>query len=385
MTRSSHRPQQAALVAPAAPKPSREQREQRSNLAAIAVLGGRFVGGVVEALKHPDFVGVATRYYVDEALKEMRKQPAAVAAAVAAEEQRMAEVAAAEAAARTDVLDAARKGDAEYVAESFSEKLLVAAEAGMKLSKAEVQQWAELFSETDEATLRAMSYRFQYAAWVGMVARAQAASKSPSGNAAVKMLAVALFGEKAAWSERSITDAVKKGDSELSTMGRPCSFPKELEEELIVYISKLRQLKVQVYKPTVLYYAMGLIGPTEFALGFARIGDDGEYVRAEAGGFEWDTDKLDHWYYRRFLGDHPELTTGACAIGIRIVCFVQNHLARTLELLTTSTRSLVPLSDRAQGTNVSSTPLVPSGAPQRTCARTTTTSFVYASQTASGT
>ena len=85
----------------------------------------------------------------------------------------------------------------------------------------------------------------------------------------------------------------------------------DLERELLYFISKLRELKQPVYKATVQDYAMRLISPHEAALNFALVGDDGEYVRnEELGGFQWDTYKLDHWYYRRFLGDHPELSTG---------------------------------------------------------------------------
>ena len=52
----------------------------------------------------------------------------------------------------------------------------------------------------------------------------------------------------------------------------------------------------------------------------------------ELGGFEWDMCKLDNWYYRRFLGDHKDLSTGEpwttrpcdmfvslCAEGARLV------------------------------------------------------------------
>ena len=58
-------------------------------------------------------------------------------------------------------------------------------------------------------------------------------------------------------------------------------------------------------------YAMRLISRHEAALNFARVDADGNFVRnEELGGFEWDMCKLDNWYYRRFLGDHPELSTG---------------------------------------------------------------------------
>ena len=89
--------------------------------------------------------------------------------------------------------------------------------------------------------------------------------------------------------------------------GRPVNFPKELEEDLIYFITRLRELRVPVYKHTVLNYAMRLIEGHEASLNFALIGQDGHYVRntdPEIGGFQWDMIKWDHWYYRRFLGDH---------------------------------------------------------------------------------
>ena len=50
-----------ATLAPA--KPTKEMRQQASRRLALAVLGGRFPGGVKEGLEHADFKGVASRYY----------------------------------------------------------------------------------------------------------------------------------------------------------------------------------------------------------------------------------------------------------------------------------------------------------------------------------
>ena len=302
----------AAPLAPAAPKQPLAERKLASNMCALAVLGGRFAGGVVEALKHPEFAD-ATEHYTRAALKEMQAQPGAQAVAEAAEAERLAQVEAEAAAERTNTLDVKRKDDPEYVESMFSERLLVAAEAGVELSKAEVATWAALFDGSDEETLRAWSYRFQFASWAGVVDRA--GEKQPRGNASIKALAVLLFGEKAAWSERSITDAVKGGDNSPKQCGRPPSYPKELEEELLAFVRRLRELTIRVDKWTVMDYAMRLISTHEASLSFAHIGPDGEYVQnAELGGFEWDPVKLDNWYYRRFLGDHPELTTGRCRV-----------------------------------------------------------------------
>ena len=142
-----------------------------SNRAALAVLGGRFKGGVKDALSHPDFAG-ASRHYVDKALGAMRAQAGAEQAAVAAEQQRLAAVEADTERERTDSLDLQRKDDAEYVAECFSHKLLVVAASGTELSAAEVQRWAALFEATEQATLRDMSFQFQRTSWAGVVERA---------------------------------------------------------------------------------------------------------------------------------------------------------------------------------------------------------------------
>ena len=83
-------------LAAAPPRAPDAERKETSNRAALAVLGNRFPGKVKEALAHSDFTG-ATRHYTDAALKEMRAQPEAVAAAIAAEEERRAEAEAAEA------------------------------------------------------------------------------------------------------------------------------------------------------------------------------------------------------------------------------------------------------------------------------------------------
>ena len=305
----------APVVAPA--KVPLAERKNASNMCALAVLGGRFGGNVKEALMDPQFSS-ATRHYVDVALAEMRKQPAAVAAATVAEAARLTELEEAAAAERTDSLDMKRSSDIEYVQAAFSEKLLVAAEAGTEFSKSEVASWAALFETSDAETLWDMSYRFQYACWAGIVARAK---KQPRGAKAVKEQAVVLFCEKAAWSERAIKDAVSACDeAHIDRRGRPRSYPADLEEELLYFCKQLRRCKARVTKDTVLDHAMRLLGPHEASLNFALVGSDGEYVRnEELGGFEWDDAKLDNWYYRRFLADHPELSTGVAVDGWVVV------------------------------------------------------------------
>ena len=302
------RPHASVALVPVKPKPTFEERQCASRKAALAVLGGRFAGGVKEALAHEEFQGVATRHYTDQFLFEYSGNAEFVAAAKAAEEQRVAAEDARVATERAGALDLQRSNDPEYVAELFSNTLLIAAEAGVQLSKAEVQQWAALFAQSDADTLRDMAYRFQLASWSGVVERAE--SKQARGNEHIRQRAMKIFGEKAVWSARSIADAVA-GRRSSNKQGRPCSYPKEIEEVLVRFIAKLRQCKAAVYKWTVMDYAMRLISKHEAALNFARVDADGNFVQnEELGGFEWDMCKLDHWYYRRFLGDHPELSTG---------------------------------------------------------------------------
>ena len=303
------RPNANVALVPVKPKLTFEERQCASRKAALAVLGGRFTGGVKEALAHEEFQGVATRHYTDQFLDEYRGNAEFVAAAKAAEEQRLAAEDARVAAERAGALDLQRSNDPEYVAHCFSQTLLIAAEGGVQLSQPEVQHWKALFEQSDPETLRDMSYRFQLAAWSGVVERADS-SKQPRGNDQIRQRAMEIFGEKAAWSARSIADAVA-GRRSGERKGRPCSYPKEIEEVLVRFIAKLRQCKAAVYKWTVMDYAMRLISKHEAALNFARVDADGNFVRnEELGGFEWDMCKLDHWYYRRFLGDHPELSTG---------------------------------------------------------------------------
>lgn len=71
-----------------APKPPKDVREVQSKQAALAVLGGRFPGGVLEAIEHADFVG-ATEYYTRKHVKQLSLYPESVATAKSAERVRM--------------------------------------------------------------------------------------------------------------------------------------------------------------------------------------------------------------------------------------------------------------------------------------------------------
>ena len=307
------RDQPQSVVAAQPPPPTTQEKKEASNRAALAVLGGRFSGGIKEAITCADFP-CATRYYTDQAFAQMRYDLAIVWVAKEAEKERKAAAEAAELQRLSDI-DMEQCSDLEYV-QSRLDALLRLASMGADLGVAHELRWAELFERSGSTAqqLRDMAFAFQMEAWAGRVERTPE-GKQPRGLKAIATQAAAIFGKKAAWSERAITDAYGEGKKQGGVRGRPCSFPKGIEDELVVFITRLRELKVPVYKETVQHYAMRLLGPHEASLNFARIGEDGEYVRAdpEVGGLEWDGVKLDHWYYRRFLGDRPKLTTGESA------------------------------------------------------------------------
>ena len=245
-------------------------------------------------LQHEDFAA-ATRHYTDEVLRRFREQPAAIAAARATEVARLERVAA----EKTPLIDLTRKSDHEYTRSKWDE-LLRSAEDGAQLTAEDLASWAELFKGKEGDELRRMSWAFQCACWRGVVARA--GKKLPRGAVLAKQQASQLFGSEAAWSERSIKEAVKASKDAPGTAGRPNNMPKELEDMLVSFVKKLRQLRVPVYRETVWSYAMRLLSTHVARPSVAQTGEDGDFVRDEAGGLKWDLGKLEHWYYRHFIG-----------------------------------------------------------------------------------
>ena len=83
--------------------------------------------------------------------------------------------------------------------------------------------------------------------------------------------------------------------------------------QIVGMVRRLRQLLCPVYRHTVINYLMRGLSTHTASLRFARVGADGEYLLnpdPSIGGLQWDMKALENWYYRRFLGDHPELCTG---------------------------------------------------------------------------
>ena len=300
------------IVADTAAKLSREERKAISNLAAVAVLGERFDEGVVGALKHPDFCG-ATRYYVDEVLKELRQDPHAVEAAQEAEKQRKAGAQVLGALCVAEPPDLQHKDDADYVEARFDD-LVGIGSAGIKQSTVQLAAWAELFEKTDKNRLRDMAFTFQTQAWSGVVERTKQ-DKRPYNTGWVTAHSEQIFGKKACWSERAIKDAVKSGRAEGGERVGTHSFPKEIEDGLATFVRRLRELKAQVFRETVIDYAMRLLETHEARLNFAKVNAEGkDYVRTEEGHLIWDMVKLNHWYYRRFIGDRRQEGWGTGAL-----------------------------------------------------------------------
>ena len=106
------------------------------------------------------------------------------------------------------------------------------------------------------------------------------------GGAELQRLAEAIFGVKAAYCQRTIKDAVDAGREEPSRPGQPPSLPQQYTTSIFLFVSKLRKLKVQVYKSTCIDYLMRLISGTPTSLKFAKV-IDGEYVPCPHGGVEW--------------------------------------------------------------------------------------------------
>ena len=184
--------------------------------------------------------------------------------------------------------------DAEYVA-SQRINLLAEARLGNLLRAPEsvLASYQSLFSELEHAEKRLWAFRFQCTM--------------------ILENATQIFGEDAAWSTRSVADAVKKLGTEAKSgngiewdechASKPPSFPKADEEGLVLFITRLRLCgRATIYKHTVLDYGKRLLEGTQASLNFVQT-KDGAYVRGtDDGMLLWDEKKWDNWYYRHFLG-----------------------------------------------------------------------------------
>ena len=291
-----------------AAKFSLAERRASSRLCALAKLGGRF-NSVAQALSHPDFLS-ATKALTLAALVDFEADPRTLAHARAVEATRVAEALSADAKDRNSKLEQLQ--DAEYVA---SERINLLAEARLgnllRAPESVLASYQSLFSELEHAEKRLWAFRFQCTSWSGC--RERALGKVARGNDVILENATQIFGEDAAWSTRSVADAVKKLGTEAKSgngiewdechASKPPSFPKADEEGLVLFITRLRLCgRATIYKHTVLDYGKRLLEGTQASLNFVQT-KDGAYVRGTGDGMLlWDEKKWDNWYYRHFLG-----------------------------------------------------------------------------------
>ena len=298
-------PTVAAPPAAARPtKPTTDTRMAASKAAALAVLGRRFKS-VAEALRHEEFASTATRYYTDLYVKELGQHDICVHTALGQEQVRKLQ----QLVESQQTLDQAQKDDPDYVAECMRE-LVELAQAGVPQTRSQQLEWAAILEKTELAAKRRYCFLFMAGHWAGIVERSTGGTQ-PRGMPPIRKEAEAIFGADAMFCDRAIKNAVKAGHAEQAPEHKSRhSFPKELEDGLEVFVRRLRELKVPVYKHMVMDYAQRLLHRHEARLNFAKVNASGDYVRAADGNVEWDYTKLESWYYRRFLGDRKDFSTG---------------------------------------------------------------------------
>ena len=79
--------------------------------------------------------------------------------------------------------------------------------------------------------------------------------------------------------------------------GRPKAMPETVVEKLIEFEAMLRSFNVPVYRGLVMGHFMQLVEGTTYGDSFMN-----------ATGWDWH--KLNNFYDRRFMGDHPDVTSG---------------------------------------------------------------------------
>jgi hypothetical protein len=297
----SRRPRRWQMSAPSSrpsdartPHEPRDPALARALKCAQAVLGGRFET-VRLALRHSEFAGVSIQHA--EALYcQMRRDPLLVDLAKEEEAARVARLVAAM--------------EAEYGMErksvvwqelQFERLLRHVREVRDLFSDEELVQWHYKFELACADDLRYYSYRFQYERV--LVLKALAGDAYHNDQTSVYRAAVSIFGEKAAYCTRTISNAVRDGISQPLQVGRPPSCPPEVECKLFAFHCELRMHKTPLYRDMTIDYLMRLLSGTRASLAFAELDRNGEPIPCEHGGFKWDTEKLISWYHRRFVGD----------------------------------------------------------------------------------
>jgi hypothetical protein len=80
--------------------------------------------------------------------------------------------------------------------------------------------------------------------------------------------------------------------------GRPKTVDEAVTDKVVEYCTMLRAWKLQVYHSTVIGHFQQLVSGTEL----------GKKIERPDGS--WDVLKLDNWYYRSFVEDHPDISSG---------------------------------------------------------------------------
>ena len=299
-------------------------REKMSRSAALAHLGGR-CKSVSSALRMFPEASSTTTYRL---VSEWSGDDIIKAAAVAAEESRKAEIAAqamlaSEGGGEGDggsggegdggsggEGDGGSGGDAspEIVKATF-DALMAAASSGRELNPVERCKMIQVFKLVEKTERRSMSLKWATTMWATKQANS---TKATRGMKFIREECEALFGDGCVWSAVSIKSYVKQNETgkEPRKMGKDFAFPKDAEENLSHFVSLLRKCKCPVYKETVIDYAQGLISGHVAAANFRRVDKHGSVIKNAEGKSTWDMKKFNNWYYRRFLGDNPDLTTG---------------------------------------------------------------------------
>jgi hypothetical protein len=274
-----------------------ESQREASYKCACAILGGRFPD-IRSALNDPEFLE-ASAPLVAETLEKIRKSSQASKAAELWEQRRRETYFKALVNLTEDEASTLRQ-DISWL-QSMFDTLLTKSDRRFisRITVDDMRVFSWCFELAPKDDRRYWSYTFQYNVYKDLVAMSDGGLVA--GGDRLYEMAKTIFGD-AVYTTRHIKDSVAKGHTERPDQGRPCSFPRDVESVLFRYVSMLRINNHQVYKSTVLHYGMKLLEGTAASLAFA-LKQNGKYVPHPAGGVEWDMQKLDMWFYRRFMGD----------------------------------------------------------------------------------
>ena len=152
----------------------------------------------------------------------------------------------------------------------------------------------------DDKTKLKMAVQYATSAYYGSTVKG---AKSMSA-AKVRDATINIFGLKAAPTRGHISKLVKQQSvgTEPRSAGRPKHVTADVTQGVADYCTMLRAWKLLVFHSTVISHFQRLIDGTDLQLKFKKdIGD---------GLLDWNLHALDNWYKRRFLGDHPEISSG---------------------------------------------------------------------------